>query len=105
MANNKSILQDEKCCFITGKYTGLHKHHIYNSSNRPISEKMGFFVWLTPELHNLSNEGVHSNKPFDMTLRKMCQRVYEDNLIHDEGYTREAAREKFMSLIGRNYLD
>ena len=26
---NKSILQDEKCCFITGRTTDVALHHIY----------------------------------------------------------------------------
>lgn len=46
---SKSILQDEKECYITGLKEGLHKHHIYPGANRKNSEKYGFWVWLSPE--------------------------------------------------------
>ncbi|MFQ7472760.1 MAG: hypothetical protein ACLULK_01705 [Anaerovoracaceae bacterium] len=90
----KSILQEEKKCFVTGREYGLHKHHIYGGGNRKISEKYGFFVYLIPELHNMSNKGVHFNKEFDMYLKKLCQVEFE----------KTHKREEFMNLIGRNYL-
>lgn len=96
----KSIMQDEKKCFITGiestPYQSLHKHHIYEGwGNRRISEKNGFWVWLRPDWHNMSNYGVHFNKELDLELKKACQRKYEET----------HSREEFMALIGRNYLD
>ena len=91
---SKSILQTEKKCYITG-YTGaLHKHHIYGGPNRRISDKHGFWVWLRPEMHNMSNEGVHFNKALDEELKMKCQAEYE----------KTHTREEFMKLIGRNYL-
>lgn len=94
MGKVNSILQDSKECYITHKTEGLHKHHIFEGSNRQVSEDNGFFVYLTPELHNMSNEGVHFNKPFDIMLKKLCQMKYEQ--AH--------SREEFRSLIGKNYL-
>lgn len=91
---SKSILQTEKECYITG-YTGsLHKHHIYGGPNRQISDKHGFWVWLRPELHNMSNQGVHFNKTLDNELKMRCQEEFEKTHSRDE----------FMKLIGRNYL-
>lgn len=90
----KSILQSEKKCFVTGKTYGLHKHHIYEGFNRPHSEEHGFFVWLAPEWHNMSNKGVHFNKAFDSYLKKLCQTEFE----------KTHSRKEFMSIIGRNYL-
>ena len=102
---SKSILQDEKECFITGATEGLHKHHIYGGNpNRKISEEQGFFIWLTPALHTNSNECVHKNHPFSLTLKKMCQLAYEDKLMLDQGISRESARDRFMKMIGRNFL-
>lgn len=101
---SKSIMQDEKCCFITGRTTGLHKHHIYGNANRPISEEQGFYVWLTPEYHNMSDEGVHFNYAFDICLKKMCQFAYETKLVLDQGISYESARDRFMRMIGRSYL-
>lgn len=90
----KSIMQDEKYCIITGKPYGLHKHHIYGGPNRRISEEQGFYVYLTPEYHNMSNKGVHFNKELDLALKKACQCRYEET----------HSREEFIALIGRSYL-
>lgn len=90
----KSILQDEKKCYVTEQTSGLHKHHIYGGANRKISEDNGFWVWLTPEYHNMSDRGVHFNKEFDTLLKQECQTKYEETHSRDE----------FMALIGRSYL-
>lgn len=89
-----SILQDEKKCYVTGDTRNLHKHHIYGGPNRQISEKNGFFIWLKPELHNMSSHGIHFNKDWDLEMKRKCQRKYEET----------HTREEFMALIGRNYL-
>lgn len=94
LKSRKSILQNEKKCFVTGKEYGLHLHHIYGGSNRQRSDKHGFYVWLIPEYHNMSNKGVHFDKDFDMYLKKLCQAEFE----------KTHAREEFMEIIGRNYL-
>lgn len=90
----KSIMQDEKKCYVTGREYDLHKHHIYGGPNRTISEDNGFWVWLTPEYHNMSDEGVHFNKEFALALKQECQLKYEQT----------HTREEFIELIGRNYL-
>lgn len=90
----KSILQSTKECYLTGYQGILHKHHIYGGANRKISEENGFWVWLRPDLHNLSNNGVHFNHDLDLKLKRICQAKYEET----------HTREEFMTLIGRNYL-
>lgn len=79
---------------MTGRTEGLHKHHIYGGPNRQISEKNGFYIWLTPAFHNLSDKGIHFNKDFDLEVKMECQRRFEE----------EHSRDEFMALIGRNYL-
>lgn len=92
----ESILQKEKKCLVCGKRTGLHLHHVYSGyGNRQISDKHGFVVWLCGKHHNLSNDGVHSNKALDLMIRKEVQREYEKTHTRDE----------FMDLIGWNYLE
>lgn len=90
----KSILQDEKKCYITGRTDRLHLHHIYFGANRKISDKNGFTIWLIPELHNMSNQGIHFNRDFDLAIKRDCQRKFEEN----------HTREEFIKLIGKNYL-
>lgn len=91
----KSIIQKNKECYVTGRTEGLHKHHIYGGPNRQISEKNGFYIWLTPAFHNLSDKGIHFDKSFDLCVKRACQREYE----------KTHSREDFMKLIGRNYLE
>ena len=91
----KSIIQTEKECYVTGRTEGLHKHHISGGPNRQISEKNGFYIWLIPTFHNLSDKGIHFDKAFDLNVKRACQREYE----------KTHSREEFMKLIGRNYLE
>jgi hypothetical protein len=94
----KSILQDEKVCYITGQTNNLHKHHIYfGNPGRRISEENGFWVYLAGWLHNQSEHGVHGKygHELDLLLKTHCQMAYE----------KEHSREEFMRLIGKNYLD
>lgn len=90
----ESILQESKECYITHKTEELHKHHIFEGRNRQVSEDNGFFVYLTPEYHNMSEQGVHNNKAFDLMLKRLCQIKFEQTHSHEE----------FMRLIGRNYI-
>ena len=91
----KSILQNEKVCYVCGRTYNLHKHHIFGGANRNTSERNGFTVYLCAYHHNLSNEGVHFNRTLDLDIKKQCQAEYEKTY----------KREEFMKLIGKNYLD
>ena len=93
----KSILQDEKCCYITGSTYNLHLHHIFAGSRRKISDREGFVVYLTGRLHNQSNEGVHGKDghELDLYLKEACQMKYEET----------HSRAQWMALMGKNYLD
>ena len=93
----KSILQDEKRCYITGQTYDLYRHHIFAGGRRKISEREGFTVYLASWLHNQSENGVHGKNghELDLKLKQDCQRAYEQN----------HSREDWMKLMGKNYLD
>ena len=94
---SKSILQDQKECYITGSTNNLHRHHIYfGTGHRKISEKHGFWVYLIGALHNQSDNGVHGKNghELDMKLKQDCQRKFEET----------HSREEFMKIIGKSYL-
>ncbi len=88
-----NLLQDKKQCYITGQVINLHRHHVFQGSRRKASEKWGCWVWLTAEMHNMSNKGVHFNRELDMRKQDM-QRAFEAKHGHD----------KFMEVFGKNYL-
>ena len=93
----KSILQDEKKCYITGQTNNLHRHHIFAGGRRKISEREGFWVYLAGWLHNQSEHGVHGKNghELDMMLKQHTELGYEKNHTRDE----------WMALMGKNYLD
>ena len=92
----KSIIQERKECYITGATQGLHEHHIFAGKNRDNSEKYGLKVWLIPELHNMSQNGVHANKELRDLIHRAGQMAFER--VH-------GTREDFIQIFGENYLD
>ncbi len=91
----KSIIQNEKECFLCKTIYNLHNHHIfYGTANRRLSEKYGLKVWLCGNHHNLSNEGVHFNRELDLHIKRIGQAAFE----------KTHTREEFMKIFGKNYL-
>lgn len=93
---SKSIISNERQCIICHTTLGLHKHHIYGGfGNRKLSERYGCWCYLCGRHHNLSNEGVHFNKKMDDSLKRYCQKKWEEKY---------GDREDFIRVFGRNYL-
>lgn len=91
---SKSLLQNEKKCYITGSINNLHQHHIYMGANRKNADKWGCWVWLRADWHNMSNYGVHFNRELDLKLKRECQKKFEELYDH----------ETFMKVFHKNYL-
>jgi hypothetical protein len=93
----KSIMQNEKSCYVCGiKGSGLHEHHcIPGSANRKKSEKYGLKITLCPKHHNMSNAGVHFNRVLDIKVRQAAQRKFEET----------HTRAEWMKEFGKNYID
>lgn len=93
----KSVLQNEKKCYVCYARDNLHDHHVFfGTANRKLSEKRGLKAWLCPRHHNMSNEGVHFNKQLDRVLKIEAQEYYEEHY---------GTREDFIKEFGKNYLD
>lgn len=91
----KSILQDNKECYVCRTNQNLHSHHVFGGSNRKHSEKLGLKVWLCAYHHNMSDEGVHFNKELDTHLKRKAQKLFEDSI---------GTREQFIQKFIRSYL-
>ena len=90
-----SILQTQKKCYMC-ENLNVEEHHIYFGTGlRAISEKYGFKVWLCAYHHRGTN-GVHgkNGNEFNRYLKQCCQLEFE----------KTHTREKFIEIIGRNYL-
>jgi hypothetical protein len=95
-AQMKSVLQHYKECWVCKTTYDLHEHHVFfGTSNRKKSEQYGMKVWLCARHHNMSNEGVHFNKPLDNRLKKFAQEYFENHI---------GTREDFIREFGRSYL-
>lgn len=90
----KSLLQDEKRCYITGSTENLHQHHIFAGSRRMASDKWGCWVWLRADWHNMADYGVHFNRELSDRLKCEAQAAFEKKHGH----------QKFMDVFGKNYL-
>lgn len=91
----KSILQNKKECFRCGNTLDLHKHHVFEGvANRKKSESDGLTIYLCGKHHNLSNDGIHFDKTFDLVVKKFAQKKYEES----------STREDFIKRYGRSYL-
>ena len=83
--------------YSTERYGNLHRHEVFFGANRQKSIKYGLVVFLTPEMHNMSNYGVHFNRAFDLELKKIGQKAAMDYYGWDI--------EQFREIFGKNYLD
>ena len=80
----KSIIQTKTECYVCGKTEPLHLHHVMDgTANRKKSDKWGLWVYLCPQHHNLSSEGVHFNHTLDTQLKQKAQYNFELLYGHD----------------------
>lgn len=91
----KSILSNDRECFICHTDYDLHRHHIFAGSRRQTSEKEGCWVYLCARHHNMSDEGVHFNRENDLHLKRICQARWE---------ALNGDREDFIRKFGKSYL-
>lgn len=94
----KSIIKNEKSCFICGTTRELHKHHIFHgTANRKLADKYGCWVYLCAYHHTGSDKAVHGKDGHDtdVWLKTICQEAWEAKF---------GGRDAFMEVFGRSYL-
>ena len=88
------IVKSMDNCFVCGSpYTEVH-HCIYGNANRKLSDKYGLIVPLCHE-HHRGQTGVHFNRDFDISLKKLAQEKFEAKF---------GANKSFLDVFGKNYL-
>ena len=92
----KSIMQEEKECFICKTTHWLECHHIFGGAYRSKSERDGLTVYLCHFHHNEPPYGVHHNRYNMDWLRGLGQKAYMEHY--------GATTEDFIRAYGRNYL-
>ena len=92
----KSLLQNEKVCYVCGTTVNIHCHHVYyGTANRKLSDADGCVVYLC-QYHHTGVMGVHFNKKLDNMLKRKCQLVWQDHY----GKTKK----DFIARYGRSYI-
>lgn len=90
----KSILQEDKRCWLCGRVVGLEVHHILGGvANRKLSEKYGLKVWLCHNCHT-GRDGAQYDQQKNLQLKRDAQYAFE----------RTHSRKEWMNLFGKNYL-
>ena len=91
----RSILSNEKVCYICGSPNNLHRHHVFGGANRKRSDREGCWVYLCAPHHNMSDKGVHFDREADLKLKRECERAWVD---------RNGTIEDFIEAYGKNYI-
>ena len=82
----KSIIDNNRYCYVCKTPYNLHRHHIFFSANRKKSDEDGCWVYLCARHHNMSDEGVHFNRELDMKLKRLAEKrwcEYYDKTTND----------------------
>ena len=82
----------------TERFPGSERHEIFEgrTGNRDKSIEDGLVIFLTPKKHNMSNEGIHFNKKFDLYTKKIAQIRWQEYYNKTE--------EEFIERYKRSYL-
>lgn len=80
------------------KRTGNLKRHevFFGSKQRQLSIKYGLVIFLTDERHNMSDEGIHFNKEFDLKVKIIAQKAFMSYYHKTE--------EDFIKIFGKSYI-
>ena len=89
-------IMPKSALYSTERYGNLHRHEVFFGANRQKSIEYGLVVFLTPEMHNMSGNGVHFNSELDLKLKRIGQRA----AMKHYGWTVD----DFRKIFGKNYL-
>ena len=92
----KSIIQNEKVCYITGDTYNLHEHHVFGGSYKAASDRLGLKIYLRADWHNMADYGIHFNK----ALRERIQDEVQRFAMEYYGWTEE----QWIIEVGRSFL-
>lgn len=80
----------------TERFYGSHRHECFGGSNRQHSIEDGLVIFISPQMHNIGDKGIHYNKEFMEYVHKIAQKTWQD-------YYRKT-KEDFIVRYGRSYI-
>ena len=94
--NEFCIMDNNYPMWANYRFSNSHKHHSMGGAYRKKSDEDGLVIFLTPEMHNMSNQGIHFNKWFDNYAKKEAQKKWM------EYYNKTV--DDWVARYGHNYL-
>lgn len=97
MKDEFCIMPDMPPYWRNKRFEGSHRHEVfYGTANRKKSIEDGLVIFLSPELHNMSDRGIHFNREFDILVKECAECAWLD-------YYGKTLSE-FINRYGKNYL-
>lgn len=78
------------------RFPGSHRHEVFGGPNRKFSIEDGLILFLKPEMHNMSDKGIHFNKEFREYAQRRAQRAWMEYY--------HKTKEDFIARYGKNFL-
>lgn len=95
MQKEKSIMPESPFWEIK-RFYGSHRHEIFGGNTRQFSIEDGLIIFLRPEMHNMSDKGIHFDKKFMDYAHKVGQKAWQEYYNKTE--------EEFIQRYGKSYL-
>lgn len=97
-SKNEFCIMPPSNLYSTERKGNLKRHEVFfGRKNRQLSIKYGLIIFLTDEMHNMSDKGIHYNKEFDNQVKIIGQKAFMK-------YYHKSV-EEFRKIFGKNYLD
>ena len=93
---NEFCIMPKDDLWSTERFIGSHRHEIFGGANRQRSIKDGLVIFLTPEMHNMSDKGIHFNKAFMEYAHSIGQQSWM------QYYNK--TKEDFIKEYGKSYI-
>lgn len=98
MNKEKCIMYDNPPYWRNFRQQGTVRHEVFfGVRNRKKSIEDGLVIFLTPEMHNMSNKGIHYNWDFNLYAKQEAQATWMK-------YYNKTTKD-FIARYGRNYLE
>lgn len=96
-SKNEFCIMPPSNLYSTERKGNLKRHEVFfGRKNRQLSIKYGLIIFLTDEMHNMSDKGIHYDKKFDDQVKKIGQKAFMKyyNKTQDE----------FRKIFGKSYV-
>lgn len=84
----KTVIQDNKECYLCGTNLNLEEHHCLNGGDRKKCEQDGLKVWLCVNCHHVAPHSAHRSIKTRIRLKQVAQAKYLESHTLNEWFRR-----------------